>query len=118
MIRSIFHRFSHPVRGIIYALSHDRSVRNQCISGSILIGICLMFANPLTNLELLFLLLGWILVMITELQNSAIEAALDKLHPERHDAIKLSKDMAAGAVLCAGVFFYLIIAIIFFSRFG
>jgi diacylglycerol kinase (ATP) len=30
--------------------------------------------------------------------NSALEVAIDRLHPERHPAIGMAKDMAAGAV--------------------
>jgi hypothetical protein len=39
-----------------------------------------------------------------KLQNSAIEVALDQIHPERHEAIGRSKDLAAAAVVWAGVF--------------
>lgn len=109
-------RIYFAIAGIRHALFNDHSVRLQFISGSIVIGACLLLAQPLTPLEILFLLLGWSLVMITELQNSAIEAALDHLHPELHQTIKISKDMAAGAVLIAGAFFYLIIAVIVFER--
>lgn len=39
------------------------------------------------------------MVLAAELFNSALEAALDHLHPERHDAVRIAKDCAAGAVL-------------------
>ena len=39
------------------------------------------------------------MVLAAELFNSALEAALDRLHPERHPAIKVAKDCAAAAVL-------------------
>ncbi len=45
---------------------------------------------------LLFILIGLILAL--ELINSALEAALDHLHPETHPAVGRAKDMAAGAV--------------------
>jgi diacylglycerol kinase (ATP) len=38
------------------------------------------------------------LIIAVELLNSALEAVLDRLHPERHPAIGMAKDMAAGAV--------------------
>lgn len=46
------------------------------------------------------------LVLAFELMNAALEAVIDRLHPELHDEIKAAKDMAAGAVLaisCAAV---------------
>jgi diacylglycerol kinase (ATP) len=39
------------------------------------------------------------LVLAAELFNTALEQALDHLHPDIHPAIKVSKDCAAGAVL-------------------
>lgn len=74
--------------------------------------------QPLSKTELLFLLLGWCLILITELQNSALEHALDHLHPERHDTIGRSKDLAAAAVLLAGVFLLLVLVVIGWQRIG
>ena len=71
---------------------------------------------PLTLYDILFLLLAWFLILITEMQNSAIEAALDRLHPELHDSIKQSKDLAAGAVLLAGFFLTTVITALLVVR--
>jgi undecaprenol kinase len=43
------------------------------------------------------------LVVCAELLNTAIEALADHLHPQRHDAIKRTKDVAAGAVLVSSL---------------
>lgn len=39
------------------------------------------------------------LVLALELINSAVEAVIDLLHPGIHPAVKVAKDMLAGAVL-------------------
>ncbi|MBC9031047.1 diacylglycerol kinase [Sphingomonas sp. JC676] len=39
------------------------------------------------------------MVLALELVNSAVEAVIDRLHPEIHPSIGLAKDMLAGAVL-------------------
>jgi len=57
--------------------------------------------SPLAPWEWLFIGLCWTLILITELQNSALEEALNRIHPELHENIGHSKDMAAGAVLLA-----------------
>ncbi|CAM3748772.1 diacylglycerol kinase [Paracidovorax anthurii] len=49
-----------------------------------------------------------VLVLITELLNSGIEAAIDRIGPEWHDLSKRAKDMGSAAVLlslllCGGV---------------
>ena len=42
-----------------------------------------------------------LLVMAIELLNTAVEAAIDRIGPERHDLSKRAKDMGSGAVLLA-----------------
>ena len=49
-----------------------------------------------------------VLVLIVELLNTAVEAAIDRIGPEWHDLSKRSKDMGSAAVLlslllCAGI---------------
>jgi diacylglycerol kinase (ATP) len=44
-----------------------------------------------------------ILVMAIELLNTAVEAAIDRIGPERHDLSKRAKDMGSGAVLLSVV---------------
>ena len=49
-----------------------------------------------------------LLVMIVELLNTGLEAAIDRIGPEWHDLSKRAKDMGSAAVLlslilCAGI---------------
>lgn len=115
-MKNILFRLSHPVRGIKYALRHDISFLGQVILGAIVVGLVWFFFKPLSTTEWLFVALMWILVLITELQNSAIEEALDKLHPERHESIGRSKDMAAGAVMLAAIYAAIVIVVLFLVR--
>ena len=81
-----------------------------------MIGSLSFFLYPLTQVELLFLILGWVLMLITELQNTSFETALDRIHPEQHVSVGRSKDMAAGAVLIASCFFGLVILTILYNH--
>lgn len=98
--------------GIAYAFKNDFSYRSQVYGGAIAIAIFVFFTQDLNQTEALFLGLSWVLVLITELQNSSFEAALDHLHPELHHNIGRSKDMAAGAVLTAGIFMVFVMTVI------
>lgn len=50
------------------------------------------------------LLIGsWMAVIIVELLNSAVEAAVDRVGLERHELAKRAKDLASAAVFCAVV---------------
>ncbi len=111
-----FRRFPHAFRGIIHALRTDFSFRTQALIGATFVAGFGYFLWPITNTEFLFLALAGANILITELQNSSFEAALDRLHPEWHDQIGRSKDMAAGSVLIAGLFALLVVGVIVYSR--
>ena len=97
-------KFSHPVRGILYAIRHDKSFQIQFYGGLLFLFLMWLLFSPLAAWEWLFIGLCWTLILITELQNSALEEALNKLHPELHENIGRSKDMVAGAVLIAAAY--------------
>lgn len=118
MIKKYLNRFPHACRGIVHAAANDFGFRTQLYLGSATALVVTFLFRPLSNFECLFILLAWALILITELQNSALEIALDRLHPELHDDIKHSKDMAAGAVLTAGAFLVIVLLTIGYSRLG
>jgi len=115
MITKNIKRLSFAFAGIFYALKNDSSYRQQFYGIGIVIAIFIYLYQDITQTELFFLVLAYALILITELQNSSLEEALDHMHPELHDKIGRSKDMAAGAVLTAGfILLFVIIAITFF----
>jgi diacylglycerol kinase (ATP) len=117
MIKRILRRFPHALRGLRGALRVDFSFRTQWYGGLLITGIIAALAWPLSSTEALFLALGFALILITELQNSSVEAALNHLHPERHTAVGYSKDLAAAAVLVASFFYVVVVSTILGSRF-
>ena len=104
MIKAFIQRFKYAATGILTALKTDKSYRQQFYGIGFAIAIFIYFTLPMEKIDFLFLGLAYALILITELQNSSFEAALDRIHPEKHDEIGKSKDMAAGAVLTAGFF--------------
>lgn len=115
-MKKIIVRYSHPIRGIVYALGNDRSYRTQVYTIGAIVTAIFIYFKPLEHWEMLFILLAYALILITELQNSALEAALDRMHPEMNEMIGRSKDMAAGAVLTAGVFLLIVIGVLIIKR--
>jgi diacylglycerol kinase (ATP) len=98
-------RLSHPLRGLKYAFTRDFAVRFETIVFGI-IGIPTVYFlfGPLSAQELLLLIFCWFFIVVTEIQNTAIEIALTKLHPEHDEAIGRSKDLSSGAVVVAFIF--------------
>lgn len=58
-----------------------------------------------------------VLVLITELLNSAVEAAIDRIGPEWHALSKRAKDMGSAAVLLSLLFCAAVWAAALFQRF-
>ena len=59
---------------------------------------------PLSFLELSLMALAYTLVLGFELFNTALERMFERLHPEHHELVGISKDLASGAVLMSVIF--------------
>lgn len=108
-------RFGFALNGFCTAFKSDHNFKLQVWASLFFIGFG-YFEQPLTQTEILFLALSYILIIITELQNTSFEKALNHLHPELHDNIGASKDIAASAVLAAGLFAFIVVAVIFITH--
>lgn len=95
--RHFRHRLRDAIRGFRAVASHGANFRIQLgCAGLTLVGIIVLHP-PLTWWALVsFSVAG---VLSAELANTALETALDRLHPEWHEAIGLAKDIAAASVL-------------------
>jgi diacylglycerol kinase (ATP) len=93
-----FHRrLSFSLQGIRTAWRQEASFRFQGRAAFGVVALLILLRPAAIWWALLLLNCG--LVLAAELFNTALEHALDHLHPEIHPAIKVSKDCAAGAVL-------------------
>lgn len=85
------------MQGIVCAWRGEASFRQQSVVAAGVLLLLLWRRPALVWWALLLMNCG--LVLAAELFNTALENALDHLHPEQHDAIRIAKDCAAGAVL-------------------
>jgi diacylglycerol kinase (ATP) len=98
---SIFESFNVALEGIIHVL---RTQRNMRIHFAIAVGVLIAALGfDVSRLELIALLLAIAFVLIAEMLNSAVEAAVDVASTSFDPLAKLAKDIAAGAVLIAAV---------------
>jgi diacylglycerol kinase (ATP) len=98
---SLFHSFNNAAEGLIHALSTQR---NLWIHFAIAAGVLVAaLAFGVSKLELMALLLAITFVLVAELVNTAIEAAVDVASTSFDPMAKLAKDIAAGAVLVAAL---------------
>ena len=98
---SLVESFNFALEGIIHVL---RTQRNMRIHFLIAVGVLVAaLAFDVSRLELIALLLAIAFVLIAEMINSAVEAAVDVASTSFDPLAKLAKDIAAGAVLIASV---------------
>jgi diacylglycerol kinase (ATP) len=98
---SIIESFNFAFEGVVHVL---RTQRNMRIHFAIAVGVLVAaLAFDVSRLELIALLLAISFVLIAEMINSAVEAAVDVASTSFDPLAKLAKDIAAGAVLIAAV---------------
>jgi diacylglycerol kinase (ATP) len=85
--------------GLIYALKEESAFRQEL--GLSLVLIPLAIYLPVTPIEKILLIASVILVLIIELLNSSVEAAIDRISFEVHDLSKRAKDYGSAAVMLA-----------------
>jgi len=85
--------------GIIHVLRTQRNMRIHFLIAVLVLVFAL--ASGVKKLELIVLLLAIAFVLIAEMVNTAVEAAVDVATTSFDPMAKLAKDIAAGAVLIA-----------------
>ncbi len=96
---TVLDSFNFAFEGIIHVLRTQRNLRiHFAIAFAVLV---LALVVNVTKLELIALLISVTFVLIAEMLNSAIEAAIDIATTSFDPMAKLAKDIAAGAVLIA-----------------
>lgn len=94
-------RLGFAIEGLRTGWRLEASFRTQtCLAGAAAVALLVLRPAPIWW-ALIALLCALILAL--ELINSAMEAVIDLLHPGVHPAIKIGKDMLAGAVLVLSI---------------
>jgi diacylglycerol kinase (ATP) len=98
---TVFDSINYALEGIIHVL---RTQRNMRIHFAIAVAVLVLaIAVNVTKSELIALLISITFVLIAEMLNTGLEAAIDIATTSFDPMAKLAKDIAAGAVLIATV---------------
>jgi diacylglycerol kinase (ATP) len=98
---SLVESFNYAVEGVIHVLRTHRNMRLHFAAAVLVLVLALVLG--VDRLELVALLLSIAFVLVAEMINSAIEAAIDVATSSFDPLAKLAKDIAAGAVLIASI---------------
>ena len=98
-LRRIWNAFSYSLSGLHAAYLNEDAFRQESLLAAVMIPVAL--ALPLTGIGKALMIGSVLLVLIVELLNSAIEAAIDRISLDRHRLSKRAKDIGSAAVLIA-----------------
>lgn len=96
-VKRILNAFLYSLDGLKAAIKYEDSFRQEVLLASVLIPLTL-FLEP-GALGRALMISSVLLVLVVELLNSAVEAAVDRISLENHHLIKRAKDMGSAAVL-------------------
>ena len=98
-IRRLINAFFYSLSGLTIAFRHESAFRQEIALAVVLIPIaCLL---PVAAVDRELLIASVLLVLIVELLNSSVEAAIDRISFDTHRLSKRAKDLGSAAVLIA-----------------
>lgn len=98
-LRRIWNAFSYSLSGLRAAYRNEDAFRQESLLAALLIPLALFISVP--GLGKALMIGSVLLVLIVELLNSAVEAAIDRISLDRHRLSKRAKDIGSAAVLIA-----------------
>ena len=87
----------YSLHGFASAFRHEEAFRQEVLLAVVLIPLAFLF--DVSGLARAVMVASVLLVLIVELLNSAIEAAVDRISLENHRLSKRAKDIGSAAVL-------------------
>jgi len=95
-LRRIVNATGYSFSGLRDAFAHEDAFRQECLLALVLVTVALLV--PVSGLERALMIASVLLVLIVELLNSAVEAAVDRVSLDRHALAKRAKDIGSAAV--------------------
>jgi diacylglycerol kinase (ATP) len=96
-LKHVWHAALTALAGLRAAWQHEDAFRQEVLIAAIAIPVALLL--PAGTVGKALMIASILLVLIVELLNSALEAAVDHTSLEQHPLAKRAKDVASAAVL-------------------
>ena len=96
-LRRVWNALHYSLAGLRAAYRHEDAFRQEVWLAAVLIPIALVV--PVSGVGRALMIACVMLVLIVDLLNSAIEAAIDRIGLENHELSKRAKDIGSASVL-------------------
>lgn len=98
-LRRVWNALFYSLDGLRAAFRHENAFRQEVVLALALIPLALFL--PASAVGKAMMIASVLLVLIVELLNSAVEAAIDRISLEQHRLSKRAKDIGSAAVMLA-----------------
>jgi diacylglycerol kinase (ATP) len=95
-LRRVWNALFYSIDGIAAAFRHEDAFRQEALLALVLIPTALFL--PASGVGKALMIASVLLVLVVELLNSAVEAAVDRISMENHRLAKRAKDIGSAAV--------------------
>jgi diacylglycerol kinase (ATP) len=116
LIRHIINAFRYTWAGLVSAWKNELAFRGEVVVAIVMVPLGFWLGR--SAVEQALLIASILLILLTELLNSALEAVVDRIGPQRHELSKRAKDMGSAAAFVSMVTAALVWIIIALDRFG
>jgi diacylglycerol kinase (ATP) len=96
-LQRIMNAAGYSWAGLCAAFKHEDAFRQEVFLLALLVPLAVYLGD--SGIERALMIAALLGVLIVELLNSAVEAAVDRVSLERHPLIKRAKDMGSAAVM-------------------
>ncbi|MEN9945307.1 MAG: hypothetical protein RLY18_1265 [Pseudomonadota bacterium] len=109
------HAAKNSWHGLVFAFKEESAFRQELVLLVVLGPIALLL--PVDHVEKALMICSLIMVLVIELLNSSVEAAIDRISFEHHDLSKRAKDFGSAAVILALLIAFVIWAAVLYQEF-
>lgn len=95
-VRRILNAWGYSMAGLYAAFRHEDAFRQEVFLAAVLIPVALVL--PVSGIGKALMVASVMLVLMVELLNSGLEAAVDRISLENHALAKRAKDIGSAAV--------------------
>ena len=98
-IQRIINAFGYSIAGIAAVFKSEAAFRQECVLGILIVPLSFYLGR--SGIERAILLGTYLIVLLMEMINSALEACIDRFGGEIHPLSKKAKDIGSALVLVA-----------------
>ncbi len=109
------HAAKNSWHGLIFAYQEESAFRLELVLLLVLSPIAILL--PVGLFEKALMICSLIMVLVIELLNSSVEAAIDRISFEHHDLSKRAKDFGSAAVMLALLIAFVIWTAVLYQEF-